>query len=46
MDNADEEDYNYLTGDYIIKKSDEKGNLITSKGNIGKKGTFESKRFW
>lgn len=45
MDNADEEDYNYLTGDYIIKKSDEKGKLITSKGNRGKRELLNLKDF-
>jgi hypothetical protein len=37
MDNADEEDYNLLTGDFITKKADEKGNIITTKGNRGKR---------
>lgn len=36
-ENADEEDYNLLTGDYIKKKADEKGNIQTTKGNRGKK---------
>jgi hypothetical protein len=37
MDNADEEDYNLLTGDFIKKKADEKGNIVTTKGNRGKR---------
>jgi len=45
MDNADEEDYNYLTGDYIIKKSDEKGKLITTKGNREKRELLNLKDF-
>lgn len=36
-ENANEEDYNLLTGDYIKKKTDEKGNIQTTKGNRGKK---------
>ena len=35
MDNADEEDYNLLTGDYIIKRRDENGKLNVIKGNRG-----------
>lgn len=34
-ENADEDDYNLLTGDFISKKTDEKGNQITTKGNRG-----------
>jgi hypothetical protein len=37
MENADEEDYNLLTGDFIKKKADEKGNIVTTKGNRGKR---------
>jgi hypothetical protein len=33
---ADEEDYNLLTGDYIFKKTDESGILNIKKGNRGK----------
>ena len=36
MDNADEEDYNLLTGDYIIKKFED-GEIKTTKGNRGKR---------
>ncbi len=45
MDNADEEDYNLLTGDYIIKKYDEKGELVTTKGNRGKRELVNLKDF-
>lgn len=44
-DNADEEDYNLLTGDYIIKKADENGKMITTKGNRGKKNLVNLKDF-
>ena len=33
----DEEDYNLLTGDYIFQKKNESGEMITTKGNRGKK---------
>ncbi|AOY76772.1 hypothetical protein [Clostridium formicaceticum] len=35
MDNADEEDYNLLTGDYIIKRTDENGKRKVTNGNRG-----------
>lgn len=34
-ENADEEDYNLLTGDYTLKKADENGDVNTTKGNRG-----------
>ncbi|MDH8676838.1 hypothetical protein QE109_01700 [Fusibacter bizertensis] len=34
-EDADEDDYNLLTGDFISKKTDENGNQITTKGNRG-----------
>lgn len=34
-ENADEDDYNLLTGDFISKKTDEKGNQTITKGNRG-----------
>jgi hypothetical protein len=37
IDDADEEDYNLLTGDFIIKKRDEAGNIVITKGNRGKR---------
>lgn len=36
MDNADEEDYNLLTGDFIIKRTDEEGKVTITKGNRGR----------
>lgn len=44
-ENADEEDYNLLTGDYIFKKTNESGNQITTKGNTGKKALVNLKDF-
>ncbi len=44
-ENADEEDYNLLTGDYIKKKADEKGNIQTTEGNRGKKELLKLKDF-
>lgn len=34
---VEESDYNLLTGDYIEKKVDEEGNMVTTEGNRGKK---------
>lgn len=45
MDNADEEDYNLLTGEFITKKTDEKGNIKTIKGNRGKLKLLKLKDF-
>ncbi|MNW44001.1 hypothetical protein D3C74_212150 [compost metagenome] len=42
---ADEEDYNLLTGDYIIKITDENGKVVTTKGNRGKKELIKLKEF-
>lgn len=36
-EDADEEDYNLLTGDYIIRQTNEEGEVITTKGNRGRK---------
>lgn len=36
-ENADEEDYNLLTGDYIIRTTGEDGKVKITKGNRGKK---------
>lgn len=44
-DNADIEDYNLLTGDYVFKKADDKGKLIVTKGNRGKKNLVNLKNF-
>ena len=45
MENADEEDYNLLTGDYIIRKADENGKMVISKGNRGKRELLNLKDF-
>jgi hypothetical protein len=45
-DNADIEDYNLITGDYVFKKADDKGTLITTKGNRGKKKLVNLKDFY
>lgn len=44
-DKADTEDYNLLTGDYVFKKVNDKGELITTKGNRGKKKLVNLKDF-
>lgn len=44
-ENADTEDYNLLTGDYIFKNANDKGELITTKGNRGKKNLVNLKDF-
>lgn len=44
-DNADIEDYNLLTGDYVFKKANDKGELVTTKGNRGKKKLVNLKDF-
>ncbi len=44
-ENADEEDYNLLTGDYVIKKADEKGNVNTTKDNRGVRKLLNLKEF-
>ncbi len=36
LENADEQDYNLLTGDYIVRYTDENGKVHTEKGNRGK----------
>ncbi|MGG3280065.1 hypothetical protein [Paenibacillus solani] len=42
---ANEQDYNFLTGDYIIKKTDESGKQKTTHGNKGKKELIKLKDF-
>ncbi|MTI49946.1 MAG: hypothetical protein FH761_19110 [Firmicutes bacterium] len=42
---VDEEDYNLLTGDYIIRKYDENGKLTISKGNRGKRQLLNLRNF-
>lgn len=44
MENADEDDYNLLTGDYIIKKYED-GQIKTTKGNRGKRPLVNLKDF-
>ncbi len=44
-ENADEEDYNLLTGDYVIRKTDEDGHTTITKGNRGKKKLITLKDF-
>lgn len=45
IDNADEEDYNLLTGDLIEKKTDENGKTMETKSNRGKKVLIKLKDF-
>lgn len=45
QENADEEDYNLLTGDYIIQRTDENGEVILEKGNRGKRELIKMKNF-
>lgn len=42
---GEEEDYNLLTGDFIKKTTDEKGNVQTTKGNRGKRELLRLKDF-
>lgn len=44
-ENADQEDYNLLTGDYEIRKADQNGKLVTTKGNRGKKALVNIMNF-
>ena len=44
-ENADEEDYNLLTGDYIFKKTNDAGIQNTTKGNRGKRALVNLKDF-
>ncbi|AJS59368.1 hypothetical protein [Paenibacillus sp. IHBB 10380] len=44
-ENADVEDYNLLTGDYVFKKADDKGKPKISTGNRGKKKLVKLKDF-
>ncbi len=44
-DNADEEDYNLITGDYIKRTTDDKGVVQTTKGNRGKKELLKLRDF-
>jgi hypothetical protein len=42
---ANEQDYNLLTGDYIIKETNESGKIKTTHGNRGKKELIKLKDF-
>jgi hypothetical protein len=44
-ENGDEEDYNLLTGDYIIRKTDENGKVTIQKGNRGRKELIKLRDF-
>jgi hypothetical protein len=44
-DEADEEDYNLLTGDYIIQYKNDEGNVTTKKGNRGKRELVKLRNF-
>ncbi|RCX21473.1 hypothetical protein DFP94_102226 [Fontibacillus phaseoli] len=45
LENADEQDYNLLTGDYIVRYTDENGKFHTEKGNRGKKELVTLREF-
>lgn len=45
IENADEEDYNFLTGDYTERKKLENGEMETKTGNKGKKELVNLKDF-
>lgn len=45
QEEANEQDYNLLTGDYIIKKTNEDGKMTTERGNRGKKQLIKLKDF-
>jgi hypothetical protein len=44
-ENADETDYNLLTGDFVQKKANEQGELVKTKGNRGKKMLVKLEEF-
>lgn len=44
-ENADEEDYNLLTGDYIIRTTNDNGEVTIKKGNRGRKELIKLKDF-
>lgn len=44
-ENADEEDYNLLTGDYIIRTTDTNGTVNIKKGNRGRKDLVKLRDF-
>jgi len=44
-ENGDEDDYNLLTGDYVLRRTDENGKVKFIKGNRGKKELIKLGRF-
>ncbi|KRF19447.1 hypothetical protein [Paenibacillus sp. Soil787] len=44
-ENADEDDYNLLTGEYMTRRTDEQGNIKITKGNRGRKELVRLKNF-
>ncbi|MNI72549.1 hypothetical protein D3C73_1284990 [compost metagenome] len=45
QEEANEQDYNLLTGDYIITTTNEEGKRITENGNRGKRELVKLKDF-
>ncbi|MFD1177870.1 hypothetical protein ACFQ3W_16390 [Paenibacillus puldeungensis] len=45
MENADENDYNLLTGDYIQRRTDDKGKVKVTKENRGKRKLVKLSKF-
>lgn len=45
MENADEDDYNLLTGDYVYQRTDDKGKVKVTKGNRGKRKLVKLSKF-
>jgi hypothetical protein len=45
QEEANEQDYNLLTGDYIIKTTNEDGKITTERGNRGKRQLIKLKDF-
>ncbi|WP_019908823.1 hypothetical protein [Paenibacillus sp. HW567] len=45
IDKSDEDDINLLTGEFIQRRTDEKGNTTTKKGNRGKKELIRLQEF-
>ena len=44
-DTGDEEDYNLLTGDYVIRTTDEQGQQHIERGNRGRTALIKLKDF-
>ncbi|MNW70746.1 hypothetical protein D3C74_501880 [compost metagenome] len=45
QEESDEQDYNLLTGDYVIKTTNEEGKRVTESGNRGKRKLVKLKDF-